>query len=103
MVRKIIWSQIAYDSFECLLIYFQQKTGSKKYSKSLNQHIKIAISRLASFPHLGRKTEHPSVRALVEGHYKILYHLKEDQIIILMVWDTRQDPDDLDISKLLEK
>jgi plasmid stabilization system protein ParE len=103
MVRKIIWSPTAFESFECLLFYFQQKTGSKKYSKSLNEQIKIATSRLASFPYLGKKTEHPSIRALIEGHYKILYQLKPDEIIILMVWDTRQNPDDLEISNLLEK
>ncbi len=102
MVKRIIWSPLASDTFQCLLVYYEQKTGSKKYSSKLNLQIKSSISRLLVFPFIGAPTQFESVRIVIEGNYKIIYKVTESIIMILMVWDTRQNPENLNLQKFLD-
>lgn len=53
--------------------------------------------RLSSNPYLGKGeellcTKGKVFRSLVEGHYKIIYYIEFDTIIILAFFDCRQDP-----------
>jgi len=83
------------------LVYYYQKTGSKKYSAKLSTQIESAIARLSIFPNLGIPTSYITIRALTEGNYKIIYKANHEDIQILMVWDMRQNPKNLQIDKLL--
>ena len=55
---------------------------------------------LKHFPRLGkelmdRETEDQEIRFLLEGVYKIFYRLEDDEIHIVELFDTRQNPDKL--------
>lgn len=67
--------------------------------KAANQTIKTILERvgqLESFPESGpvepslahRKREH---RYLVNGHHKIIYRIEKRQILVVRVFDTRQN------------
>jgi toxin YoeB len=92
MVRRIIWSDKAASFFNSILEYYFQRNGTKTYSSNLNREIKEYIALLKKHPLLGRKTETIHVRVLIKGDLKIFYQIGTDEIIILMIWDTRQDP-----------
>ncbi len=82
--RKIIFD---------ILEFYYVRNKSKTYSRKLNSEIKQLIKILAKQPFLGRKTEKNNIRVLIKGNYKIFYEIKPEEIVILLVWDTRQNPE----------
>ena len=97
MVRRIIWTKRASIVFSKVLQFYIKRNGNKIYSKKLNTEIKQIIDLLGKHPYLGKKTDKENVRVLIKSNYQIFYKLKKDKIIILLVWDTRQDPNSLEI------
>jgi len=95
MVKRIIWTHRAVSVFRNILEYYYLRNGSKTYSASLSKEIKDLISLLLKHPFLGRKTEIDHIRVLIKGDYKIFYRIDKKEIVILMIWDCRQDPDSL--------
>ena len=95
MVRRIIWSKRAEKVFVQILEFNNNRNKSRAYSRKLNYEIKRIIDILAKQPYLGRKTENKKIRIIIKGNYKIFYQIEPDEIVILLVWDTRQNPDDL--------
>ena len=93
MARRIIWTLKAISIFTLILEFYYQRNGTKTYSSSLNKEIKKTISLLKSHPFLGRKTESDHVRVLIKGDFKIFYQVEKHDVIILMIWDCRQDPE----------
>jgi len=100
MVRRVIWTPLASQIFQCVLLYYYRKTGSKTFSAKLNEKIQKDIRLLERHPFLGKPTEFDTIRVLSEGNYRIIYQVNEKDIVILMIWDNRQNPDELDISSL---
>lgn len=101
MVRRVIWTPLASQIFHCVLLYYRRKTGSKSFSAKLNEKIQKDIRLLERHPFLGKPTEFDKIRVLSEGNYRIIYQANEKDIVILMIWDNRQNPNELDISSLL--
>jgi toxin YoeB len=53
-------------------------------------------ARLVSmFPQMGRKTDHLDVRIKVVKNYQLFYRADQENIWIIRVWDSRQNPDSL--------
>lgn len=44
---------------------------------------------------MGKKTIFESTRAIIMGHYSILYKIDANRIIITAFWDNRNDPEKL--------
>ena len=95
MVRRIIWTQQAVSVFNQILEFYYLRNGSKTYSFNLNREIQESIALLKRHPFIGRKTDKENVRILIKANYKIFYRVSKTEIIILMVWDTHQDPETL--------
>jgi len=93
MVRGIVWSKRAEKLFFDILEFYYVRNKSKTYSGKLNSEIKQLIKILAKQPFLGRKTEKNNIRVLIKGNYKIFYEIEPEEIVILLVWDTRQNPE----------
>ena len=94
MVKRIIWTLKAVSVFNKILVYYFQRNGSKVNSSILNKEIKETVNLLIKYPFLGRKTEYDQIRVLIKGNFKIFYRIDKKEIIIMMVWDCRQDPND---------
>ena len=95
MVRRIVWTSKADEIFTRILEYYIERNGSKTYSRKLNNEVKEIISLLSKHPFLGAKTEIEDLRVIIQGDYKIFYQVNLKEIIIHLVWDCRQNPDDL--------
>ncbi len=91
MVRRIIWSEKAEKIFLKILEFYYKRNGTKTYSKKLNSEIKKLINLLKKQAFIGKITNNKSTRVLIKGDFKIFYRVEQDEIIILMVWDCRQD------------
>ena len=97
--RKIIWSSRAkLDLFE-ILDYYYKRNGTKTYSKKLNYTLRKSIRLLKNYPYIGIKTDIHSIRNLITGYYNIFYEIKSDSVEIITIWNSRQDPDNLNLLK----
>jgi len=60
------------------------------------------IRHLSFFTDLGKKVHDYDARCLIKGDYKIFYEVNKIKnnikISILHIWDTRRNPDELEIS-----
>jgi toxin YoeB len=52
---------------------------------------------VARYPKIGKETDKAHVRVKVVRDYLIIYEEAPSQIEILTIWDSRQDPDQLDV------
>jgi toxin YoeB len=97
--REIVWSNKARNDLFQILEYFILRNGSKNYSIKLNKSINKTIRLIAKYPAIGFKTDMDTIRAIVEGNYIIFYRIHDSHLEIITIWDTRNDPDKIDISQ----
>ena len=93
---KIIWTNFASDSLITVYKYYKE-AASEDVAKKIKFKIFAATRQLLKHPLSGQietnlqklGEEH---RYLVEGNYKIIYKRVKEGILIIDVFDTRQDP-----------
>ena len=95
--RKLIWSKNAKIQLFEILEYFNERNESSKYSKKLYKRFVKEASVLMKYPELGVKSNLPSVRGLIAEEYILFYEITVKYIIIHTIWDTRQNPVNLQI------
>jgi plasmid stabilization system protein ParE len=93
--RVILWSEFAKIELKFILEYYNFRNKNKTFSKNLHRKIQSDITILIFNPDIGKKTDLINVRGLIIGNYTVIYEFNENHIIILSVWDTRQNPDRL--------
>ncbi len=97
MVKRIIWSRNAIEDKIRILGYWYKRTGTKTYSNTLDASLKITVANLKNFPKMGRRLPDSEIRFIVKDQYQIFYKLVNDEIRILHIWDSRRNPDCLEI------
>ena len=95
VARRIIWTTSAKIQLQEIFEYFNSRNKSKLYSIKLNAIIQTEIKKLLQLQEIGKKTNAVNVRGLLVENYFIFYEINEIHIIILSVWDTRQNPERL--------
>lgn len=95
MVKRIIWTSKADQIYSDILKFYVQRNDSKIYSKKLNNEVKKLLLLLANHPFLGKKTGVTNTRVLIKGNYKIFYRINAEELVILLFWDSRQNPEKL--------
>ncbi len=95
--RKLIWTNNAKIQLFEILDYFNGRNQSSAYSKVLYKKFVKEALVLIKHPEIGVKTDFPFVRGLIVDNYIMFYEITLDQIIIHTLWDTRQNPVNLQI------
>lgn len=95
MVRKIIWTALAKQSRKEILNYWKTKNGSSTYSKKLNQQFREYVLHLSKLANLGKNSGFNDIQYLIVDVYKIYYKVIANDILILLIWDGRRNPDEL--------
>lgn len=93
--KRIVWSKEARSDFKATLEFYNKRNGSSTYSQKLANQIFTAIEKLQINNYLGIKTSDIEIRVLIKGTFYIFYELKEEEILVLIIWDSRRDPDEL--------
>ena len=68
---------------------------SRRAARGLLRRLFRATDVLAEMPHLGTVADlgmEREYRQHVVEHYKIFYYIEREQLVIVRLWDTRQDP-----------
>lgn len=95
MAKQIVWSRRAQRDRKEILEYWRVRNKSNTYSKKLNRLFKESIKIITDFPEIGKPTDQANTRIKIVKDYLIIYEETETQILILTIWDSRQDPDRL--------
>ena len=86
---RVFWTDAALGQLEAVRDYFAQT--SPEYAQRLVERLVNRSERIAAFPRSGRMVpeyEIDDVRQVIEGPYRIIYLIKEDQIEILALIHT---------------
>lgn len=93
--KKVTWTDFAKEDFRGTLDFYNKRNKSKSYSKKLLKRIRSLIALLAKHPFLGSETEFESVRVIGANPFRIFYKAEKGCITILLIWDTRRNPENL--------
>jgi plasmid stabilization system protein ParE len=97
--RKIIWSKKTTEQLDEILTYYLERNGNNIFSSKLYKQIIKSTKILSKQPYLGKQSEDKNLRILNIDVYLIFYEILENHIEILIVWDGRRNPEEL--NKLL--
>jgi plasmid stabilization system protein ParE len=94
MAWQIIWSDRAKQNIRDINSYWIERTGSDAYPIKLEEAFFDATDNFEQTPYIGKATiSSENIRFLVVKEFKLFYLITEPDIVILSVFDTRQDPD----------
>jgi toxin YoeB len=96
--RKIVWSKNAISTRKNIFIYWNNRNKSKIYSKKLHQLFIESLEIVANYPKMAISTDVANVRLKLVNDYYLIYQLtSKDIILVVDIWDTRQNPLDFPI------
>jgi plasmid stabilization system protein ParE len=98
---KIIWSDFASKMLREVVVYYKENVNPAIAKKIRNDIFKATI-QLEKYPQMGQVElnlirQNEEHRYLVEGNYKIIYKQVKEGILITDIFDTRQDPQKINV------
>ncbi len=97
--REVIWTKNSEIQLQEILEFFTKRNKSGLYSRKLYKKFKTELLTVSKTPELGIKTKLDQIRGLIIEDYIVVYEILEVSIIVLKVWDCRQNPDKLNIPR----
>ncbi len=91
---KVEWSVEARLDLLDILEFYLKRNGTSLYSRKLNKLINEGIRLISKNPLIGVQSDISDARALITGDYQINYIVTSKAIIIVMLWDSRRNPED---------
>ncbi len=95
--REVVWTKNSEIQLQEILEYFTPRNKSNQYSQKLYKKFKAELKTVAQRPDIVIKTKLEKIRGLIVGDYILFYEIGKDKILVLKVWDCRQNPDKLSI------
>ncbi len=94
MVRQIIWTERAQKERKEIFTFWNAHNKSSFYSRKLNELITKSLKLISSHPFIGKPTNKENVRVKILKAYLIIYEITPKEIIVLSIWDSRQNTED---------
>ena len=91
MARRIVWSEAATEDLEAIANRIAQDSPSN--ASKVVKKILAATDDLNRFPHLGvviPEANNPAIRQRVVFHYRLIYRVETDAIVILAIIHSRR-------------
>lgn len=95
--REVRWTLRAINDKLAIYKYWNKHNKSTAHSTKLDKLLNEAARLLSNHPYLGPPTDFEDVRVKNLRDYQLFYKVADDSITILAVWDSRQDPQNLDV------
>lgn len=89
---RVFWTAAAISELQAIHDYYSE--AAPGYAKRIVDLITKRSKQLAAFPYSGRMVpeyELPEVRQIIEGHYCIIYLIKDEWVEVLAVIHTSRD------------
>ncbi len=100
MARRLIWTVEARNSRKNIFNYWNNRNKSKTYSNKLNILFNQNLKTVILLPEFGLATKKTNVKFIIVSHFEIIYKITEIEIVVLDIWDTRQNPTEFPINKI---
>ena len=97
MARRLIWSVEARNSRKNTFDYWNNRNKSKVYSRKLNLLFNTNLKIVIHLPEFGKPTFLEDTKFIIVSHFEIFYKITPKEIVVLDIWDTRQNPQDFPI------
>lgn len=94
MARQIIWTQRAQQERKEIFAFWNTHNKSSFYSRKLNELIKESLILICRHPFIGKPTKRENIRVKILKAYLIIYEITPKEIVVLSIWDSRQNPED---------
>jgi addiction module RelE/StbE family toxin len=101
MARKIVWTKIAQEERKNIFKYWNNRNKSTLYSKKLQSLFKESLNLISQNPNIGKLTDIEGVRIKIVRDYLLYYQITSNKVYVLMVWDSRRNPDSLKVRKVI--
>lgn len=92
MAKEIVWTRKSIEDRRKVYLYWAKRNKSDVYSKKLEALFNESARVVAEFPEIGLTTEFEDVKVKIIREFKMFYLLKDEKIVVLRIWDTRQNP-----------
>ena len=104
MNYKVSWTTIACSDFSQIVQYIKETWG-KTSAEDFIKQVDSVINILSIYPRLGKIIhQQKQIRALViSKQISLIYRIKSGTIIILNLFDNRQEPDKLKVNESIGK
>ena len=93
MALRVLWTERAVQERNAILDFYRKRNGSVYYSQELLRHFRNSLRLAADQELLGKLTDVSGVRCLFVVDYCLFYTIRETDLVVLSVWDSRRDPD----------
>ncbi len=92
MAKKVTWSRLAVNRYEHVIQYLLSEWTERDTIKFINK-VGIKLLLVSRFPSIGRKTFfNNSIRQiLLSKHNRLIYKIEKSRIVVLDIFDTRQE------------
>ncbi len=97
MARRLIWSVEARNSRKNIFDYWSNRNKSKVYSRKLNLLFNDNLKIVIQLPEFGNPTKSKNTKYIIASHFEMLYYITPNEILVLDIWDTRQNPQNFPI------
>jgi len=97
-MMTIHWSPRADETYGEILDYLSKERGLQSTIKFMDE-VEHTIELISKFPQMFEASpSHPNIRkGFITKHTTLFYEIKDDTIELLVFWNNRRNPNDLDI------
>lgn len=92
MAKRLIWTIEARNSRKNIFDYWNNRNKSKVYSRKLNSLFDENLKIVIQLPEFGKPTFREDSKFIIVSHFEIFYKITPNEIVVLDIWDTRQNP-----------
>ena len=94
---KVLWTKFALSSLRDIYIFYKEKANISVANR-IRDEVLTSTDQLENHALSGQREGSledlkESHRYILRGQYKIIYRIKNDEVFITDVFDTRQDPE----------
>jgi toxin YoeB len=93
---RIVWTLKAQSDRRKILAYWKARNKSVVNSKKLDQLIRESLNLIQKYPCIGKPTNRKNIRIKVVRDYFLIYEITNNEIVILRIRDSRQNPKELE-------
>lgn len=97
--REVVWTRNSEIQLQEILEFYTQRNKSRNFALKLYRKFKTELKNVALKPEIGLKTKLDQIRGLIVGDFILFYKILDDKILILKVWNCKQNPDKLNIPR----
>lgn len=90
--RVIIWTLSSTKDLKTIFSYYNTRNRSNTYSRKLYEEMTLLMEEISRFPFIGKTTDKENIRYAIVKEYLLFYQINNNDISVLRVWDSRQNP-----------